>query len=202
MNRIRLYLKDQLSVFNKESMWSPIILKEGAKIVGWWAIPAFLSVWIVAHYRQHLPASYLECAINEGIGPHLWNVIGTLGLIFVGIALVFPESRFIAQSAHQILINTYAIGGLSFGLIFGQLTTSIASANIEKWKIWLMSAGAVALAIQVIFLNFSLWYLGHLMSSRQKDDGFMHRVTKVHLRIRLIAASIIIVVPISVIMQM
>jgi hypothetical protein len=112
-----------------------------------------------------LPGTRAVCvpwaAISEGIGPHLWNVVGTLGLVLVGFFLLFPRSQFIARSAHQVLINTYAIGGLSFGLLFGQLSTALASAaaNVALWKAWLMGAGGVFLAFQALALNFSLWYL-------------------------------------------
>lgn len=119
MHRLREYLRAQLQQFDRTALWSSHIAKEGALIVFWWAAPAFLIVWFVARYREYVPSAYFEAAISEGIGPHLWNVVGTLGLLLVGLALLFPGSRFIARSAYQVLINTYAIGGLSFGLLFG-----------------------------------------------------------------------------------
>ncbi|WP_200182646.1 hypothetical protein [Ectothiorhodospira mobilis] len=162
-------------------------------------MPSFVIVWLVDRYRENLPSSYLEAAISEGIGPHLWNVIGTLALFLVGLALLFPRSKFIAKSAHQVLINTYAIGGLSFGLLFGQLATALvsASANVEAWKTWLMGVGSAFLAIQVLLLNFSLWYLGHLMASREQDDGFLHRVEQVDLPLRVVAFALFSALPVA-----
>ena len=136
MHRLREYLRTQLQPFDRAALWSSSVAKEGALVVFLWAAPSFLIVWLVASYRKFVPSAYLEAAISEGIGPHLWNVVGTLGLALVGLALVFPRSRLIARSAYHVLINTYAIGGLSFGLLFGQLATALASAaeNLASWK--------------------------------------------------------------------
>ncbi|MCV2439849.1 hypothetical protein [Paucibacter sp. DJ2R-2] len=189
MNRLRQYLSTQFQPFDRAALWSSQVAKEGALIVFWWAVPSFLFVWLVSRFRDYLPAAYLESAISEGIGPHLWNVVGTLGLVLVGFALLFPRSRLIARSAYYVLINTNAIGGLSFGLLFGQLFTRFAAStkNLALWKVWLMGAGGVCLAIQVLALNFSLWYLGHLMATREASDGFLHRVERIDFPLRLFA---------------
>ena len=161
-----------------------------------WAI-AFSFVLAVDRFHEHVPSVYLQAAISEGIGPHLWNVIGTLGLVLFGLALLFPRVHFIARSAHQVLINTFAIGGLSFGLLFGQLATALvsATANIATWKAWLIGAGGLFLAIQVLALNFSLWYFSQLMASREEADHFLHQVERVALRLRVAAFLVISVTP-------
>ncbi|MCV2437181.1 hypothetical protein [Paucibacter sp. DJ2R-2] len=198
MSRLRQYLRTQVQPFDSAALWSPRVAKEGALIVFWWAAPSFLIVWLVARFRNYLPATYLESAISEGIGPHLWNVVGTLGLVLVGFALLFPRSRFVARSAYHVLINTYAIGGLSFGLLFGQLfsTFTASTKNLALWKTWLMGAGGVFLAIQVLALNFSLWYLGHLMASREANDGFLHRVERVAFPLRFFSFLVFATVPV------
>jgi hypothetical protein len=99
MHKLRTYLRTQLQPFDRTALWSSHVAKEGLLVVFWWAVPSFAIVLLVAHYRDHLPSAYLESAISEGIGPHLWNVIGTLGLVLVGFALLLPRSRFIARSA-------------------------------------------------------------------------------------------------------
>lgn len=199
MHKLREYLRTQLQPFDRAALWSSHVAQEGVLVIFWWAAPSFLIVWLVARYREHVPSAYLEAAISEGIGPHLWNVVGTLGLVLVGFALLFPRSQFIARSAHQVLINTYAIGGLSFGLLFGQLATALASAaaNVALWKAWFMGAGGVFLVFQALVLNFSLWYLGHLMASREASDGFLHRAEGVDLRLRFVAFLLFAVLPVT-----
>lgn len=199
MHKLRTYLQAQLQPFDRRALWSPQILKEGRVVMFWWAMPAFVMVCLVDRYREYLPSTYLEAAISEGIGPHLWDVIGTLALVLVGLAFLFPRSRLIAKSAHQVLINTYAIGGLTFGLLLGQLATALvsASANVAAWKAWLMGVGGAFLAIQALLLNFSLWYLGHLMASREHDGSFLHRVEQVAFRLRALAFTLFAVLPVT-----
>lgn len=199
MHKFKAYLQAQLQPFDRGALWSPQILKEGGSVIACWAIPAFAIVFLVDRYREHLPSVYLEAAISEGIGPHLWNVIGTLALVLVGLAFLFPRSSLVAKSAYQVLINTYAIGGLSFGLLFGQLATALVSAsvNVAAWKAWLMGAGSAFLATQALLLNFSLWYLGHLMASREQHDGFLHRVERVSLRLRVAAFMLFSALPVT-----
>jgi len=197
--KLKGYFLAQLQPFDRETLWSPQILKKGGLVAACWAIPAFAIVCLVARCREYLPSMYLEAAIAEGIGPHLWNVIGMLGLSLAGLAFLFPRSKLLAKSAYQVLINTYAIGGLSFGLLFGQLTMALASAsaNVTAWKAWLMGSSSALLAILVLLLNFSLWYLGHLMASREERDGFLHRVEQVDLRLRVVAFILFTVLPVS-----
>ncbi|MCL2344847.1 MAG: hypothetical protein FWC58_03220 [Desulfobulbus sp.] len=205
MNKLKAYLQAQLQSFDRGALWSPQILKEGCLVMACWSIPAIAIVCLVALYREHIPSIYLEAAISEGIGPHLWNVIGTLALLLVGLAFLFPRSKLIAKSAHQVLINTYAIGGLSFGLLFGQLAMALvsASANVTAWKVWFMGGGSVFLAILALSLNFSLWYLGHLMASREERlpqgerNCFLRRVERVDLRLRVAAFTLFAVLPVA-----
>jgi hypothetical protein len=192
MKRLKSYLREQLKSFDRTALWSPTIIKEGGTIVFWWASPAFALALIAAKCQKHLPSAYLKAAIEEGIGPHLWNLIGTIGLIFVGLAFLFPRARFIARSAYQVLINTYAIGGLTLGLALGQFAAAVTVSRMAVWRTWLIGAGAAFLALQVLLLNFSLWYLGNLMVSGEENDGFLYRVARVHFRIRLCAAVFVI----------
>lgn len=199
MHKLKAYLQAQLQPLDQGVLWSPQILKEGGLVIACWATPAFVMVCLVDRYREHFPSVYLEAAISEGIGPHLWSVVGTLALVLVGLAFLFPRSKLVAKSAYQALINTYAIGGLSFGLLFGQLATALVSAstNVAAWKAWLMGAGSAFLAIQALLLNFSLWYLGHLMASREQSDGFLHRVERVALWLRVAAFMLFAALPIA-----
>lgn len=60
-----------------------------------------------------------------------------------------------------------------------------------------MGAGSAFLAIQALLLNFSLWYLGHLMASREQHDGFLHRVERVSLRLRVAAFMLFSALPVT-----
>jgi hypothetical protein len=199
MQKIRSFVNSQAVVFRGQ-MWSPDIVKNGAATFLWWAVPAMIFVLCTHIFKEKLPSAYLEKAISEGIGPHLWNVIGALALTLVGLSFLFPRSEFIAKSASQVLINTYAIGGLSFGLLFGQVITSFFSLNMEQWKMWLTGLGVIFFAVQIILLNFSLWYMAFLMSSREQASGFLHTLEKSSFSLRILAFFIFSVLPILLLM--
>ncbi|TAK89404.1 MAG: hypothetical protein EPO09_17385 [Aquabacterium sp.] len=199
MNAIKEYLRQQLSHFDSTALWSPVIIRDAARVLGYWAVPSFLTVIAVATFKEHVPSKYLEAAIGEGIGPHLWNVIGTLALILVGLNILMPGSKRLANAAYQVLTNTYAIGGLTLGLLCGQMAVGLAALpkSIELWRVWLLGTGGAFLVFQAMTLNFSLWYLGHLMDPQQPTNGFLQRVQAVDLRLRVVAFALFSVLPIA-----
>jgi hypothetical protein len=195
----RAYLQAQLQHFDQGALWSPRILQEGGRAVASWAVLGFSLVCLAHFLREHLPSAYLEAAIAEGIGPHLWNIFGTLACMLFGAACLFPRSRWFAQTARRALVNTHAVGALTLGLLLGQLVTAFpaAAADIPAWKAWRMGGSAALLAATALLLNFSLWYLGDLMASRERGDGFLHRMEKVAVRLRLLACAMFAVLPVA-----
>lgn len=151
----------------------------------------------ITHFRNQLPASYLEAAISDGIGPHIWNVVGMLGLVLFGLAVLFPKIKFIATGAYQVLINTYGMGGLAIGLLIGKIGAQLPSSlsKIELWKAWLAGTGIALLMLELFVLNFSLWCLASLMRSPKEDDGFLRRVASIDLRLRLFAFILLSILP-------
>lgn len=195
----RAYLQAQLQHFDRGALWSPKMLQEGGRALASWAVPGFVLVCLAQLLREHLPSAYLAEAIAEGIGPHLWNLVGTLALVLFGAACLFPRSRWFAERARQVLVNTHAMGALTLGLLLGQLVMAFpaAAADIPAWKAWLMGGHAALLVATALLLNFALWYLGDLVASRERGDGFLHRMEKVAVRIRLLACAMFAVLPVA-----
>lgn len=53
-------------------------IKEALLIFFCWSIPAFIFViWTNVFYPEN---EFYQSAIREGIGPNLWNAIGSFGL--------------------------------------------------------------------------------------------------------------------------
>jgi hypothetical protein len=198
-NRLHSYINQQLSVFDRTVIWPPLVIKEGAKIAFWWALPAMLAVCVIARYKQHLPSSYLGAAISDGIGPHLWNVIGTFGLALFGLAFLLPKCKFIADSAYQVLVNAFAMGGLAFGLLAGQLITQAPDAisRLGVWQTALFATGIFVFIFELFALNFALWYLARLMRSNGNGDGFLGRVERLDLRLRFIVFVCLSILPVG-----
>jgi hypothetical protein len=171
---MKAYLQKQLEGFDRSILWSNKVTTEGAKVIACWFIPSFLFVLSVSWLALYRPAPYLEKAISEGYGRHLWNVVGAFGLLLFFLSLLFPRCRFIAKSAHQVLINACAIGGLHFGLLVGQFVVT------DGFVVGL------ALTVPAVVLLFCLWYGGQLMTSREQGNGFLHKMEKVDPRLRIV----------------
>jgi hypothetical protein len=136
---------------------------------------------------RHRPVTYLQTAIQEGIGPHIWNVFGMLGIILVGLLIAAPRQKWLAIAAHQVLQNTYALGALMFGLLLGEW---ICVATPERALIPVI---AVRLMIAIGFcLNLAIWYAAFLVSPERLDTGFMKTIANLEPQFRLpLAAAIV-----------
>ena len=176
---------------------SAIVPIEGLRVAFWWAAPATVAVLFITHFKNRLPASYLEAAISDGIGPHIWNVVGVLGLALFGLAVLFPKIEFIATGAYQVLINTYGMGGLAIGLLIGKIGAQLPSSlsKLELWKAWLAGTGIGLLMLELFVLNFSLWCFASLMRSTKEGDGFLRRAASIDLRLRLFAFILLSILP-------
>jgi len=192
------YLRKDIDVLDFDVSYLKTAIRSGIGIFLWWSVPAGLFVYGAREFKEYLPHAYFEAAISEGIGPRLWNVLGSLGLVLFGLLLLFPRSKFLGKSAHHVLSNTFAIGGLTFGLAMGRLIFGLAneSINMEAWRLWLAGAGTFVLVVQVIFLKFSLWVMGCLAKPDQNGERtLLWNVQKVRLPLRFVVFSILAAVP-------
>lgn len=73
-----------------------------------------------------------------------------LGLVLFGLAVLFPNIKFIATGAYQVLINTYGMGGLAIGLLIGKIGAQLPSSlsKLELWKAWLAGTRLTALRLR------------------------------------------------------
>ncbi len=132
-----------------------------------WAIPSFAFVWWSTTYYSDV--DFYRNAIGEGIGPNLWNVIGSFGLFSFGLAITFPNASWLADIAWRILSSTYAIGSLSFGLLLGQWSFLMTNSNLMWWKLGLFGITSGLLLIVLLFYNFAVWYLAFLVQQRNRE---------------------------------
>ncbi|NTY39134.1 hypothetical protein [Burkholderia diffusa] len=197
LSDVRSYLKAQFAPFSRSFFGSAIMPIEGLRVAFWWAAPATLAVLFIAKFRSQIPASYLEAAISDGIGPHIWNVVGMLGLALFGLAVLFPTVKFIATGAYQVLINTYGMGGLAIGLLIGKILAQLPSSlsKLKLWEAWFAGTGITLLMLELFVLNFSLWCFASLMRSTKDGGGFLRQVENIDLRLRLFAFILLSILP-------
>ncbi|HEY3536661.1 MAG TPA: hypothetical protein VGL01_04450 [Trinickia sp.] len=138
---------------------------------------------------SHRSVKYLQTAIQEGIGPHIWNVFAMLGVMLVGLLIAAPRQRWLAVAAYQVLQNTYSLGALMFGLLLGEWICLSAS---QLTFVFIMAAG---LMFAFAFcLNLTVWYVAFLVSPARLHTGFMHSVAQLAPQFRLPLAAVILAV--------
>jgi len=146
------------------------------------------SVWLITRYKEHLPFAYLDAAISDGIGPHLWDVVGILGFALFGLAVLLPRCKLIADGAYQVLTNTSGMGWLAWGLLFGLFIARVPAelSKLAAWKAGVLEASVTFFMLKIFVLNFLVWWFGNLMRSNANNGDFLRRVERLDLRLRVI----------------
>lgn len=186
---VKNYLIKKLSIFNISDFSPRGKFKELLTIFSAWAIPAFLFVlWSSSYYPD---VKFYEKAITEGIGPNLWNAIGSFGIFSFGLALVFLPYTTPSFVAKQILLNTYAIGCLTFGLLVGQWCL-LPFGELEWWQQGLFGFTSVFLLFLVLVYNLVIWYLSFLIQNDESQkSAFLIKFEQLHWAWRVCLGSFI-----------
>ena len=73
------FLSSQFEHFERNDLFPETQhLSEALTIFFSWSVPAFLFVWWSSTYFPEV--QFYKDAIDEGLGPHLWQVVGSFGL--------------------------------------------------------------------------------------------------------------------------
>lgn len=157
----------------RDEIWEPAIIFFA------WAIPAFIFVlWANTFYPD---TEFYKAAINEGIGPNLWNAIGSFGVFSFGVAMMLSPFHIPSIITIKILSNTYAIGCLTFGLLVGQWCL-LPFEELVWWQQGLFGVTSVLLLLVVLIYNFIVWYLSFLIQNTpEKKSNFLIKLEQMHL---------------------
>lgn len=175
---MRAPLVNKLSHFEKDDFLPRKEIWEPIAILLAWALPAFVFVlWVNAYYPEN---EFYKAAINEGIGPNLWNAIGSFGVFSFGVTVVLSSYYMPSLITKQILLNTYAIGCLTFGLLVGQWCL-LPFDELVWWQQGLFGITSVFLLLVVFIYNSVTWYLSFLIQNHQgKKSNFLINLEKIH----------------------
>jgi hypothetical protein len=186
-NRAGDWLRHHLRDFERADFWPGSALSQAVTVLLAWALPASVGVLVTDWLGNHRSVAYLQLAIQEGIGPHLWNVFGMLGLALAALLIAAPRQRWLASAAYQVLQNTYALGALMFGLLVGEWCCAPAPADAGV----LRTTGIGLLFSSALTLNLVVWYCAFLVSPARLDRGFMHKVARLATPFRLLCAALL-----------
>lgn len=185
VSKLKVYLGKQLGIFNKSDFAIGRDWKGAVSTFLYWAVPAFLTVYFVDMLGEVRSVEYYNKAISQGIGPILWNFIAVMGFAMFGVAFIFNKIRLFSAVAHQLLINVYAIGALTFGLLLGQFIVLAPElkVNIATWKLFFIFPITAFSFVFILFLNAVIWYISHLSRA---NSPFMERLSSLNFFIRLV----------------
>jgi hypothetical protein len=195
-NKIIMNPKERLLLFFEQTNFSPRSgMKDAMTIFLWWFMSAFIFVFIVQWLSKYRSVKYLSQAINDGIGPNLWNVIGIFGFSLFGAALLFPNQQYVSFAANRVLTNVYAVGSLMFGLLLGQLVSGMSESSLTTWQTWLFGSAFIFLFILVLFINFATWYLSFLIYDSKGKTSFVTNVEKLGIWWRIGIGLMVLLLP-------
>ncbi|WP_090451892.1 hypothetical protein [Dyella sp. OK004] len=195
MVSIKVFLEEHFGHFSKDDFGSKSSLQAGLAISSAWAVTSSAVVIACQIWPDSSYLSYIRTAIPEAIGPHLWNVIGTIAAMAVGWALLFPRVEHFARFANYLLLTTFGIGILMFGTLAGKLFSTSPPENLSA----LSRAGLyilVAALMMICFaLNFALWIAASLLDGTPKHARFAQKWRQTTLWLRLAIAIAMIALP-------
>ena len=186
---MKTFLIEQFKHFEIMDVLPGKQIKEAIVVFLAWAVPAFLFVlWASVFYPE---VKFYKDAITEGIGPNLWNAIGSFGFFSVGVAIIFSKYFYPSVIAERILSNTYAIGSLSFGLLLGQWSFLLTHNDLIWWKVGFFGITSGLLLVVVFFFNLFIWYLSYLIKpSNSGESDFLFKLGQMHILWRVIIGLI------------
>jgi len=163
---MRQFILRQINIFDKYDFWVGRQWTEAVSVFSWWAGPAFVIVILANAYQPD--SEFYQKAISEGIGPNLWNLLGSFGLFTFGLAVILPNHEWPSMVAEKILSNTYAMGCLTFGLLLGQWVLVLNTSSLIWWKTGLFGVTSGLLLVIVLFYNLVVWYLSFIIRNRHR----------------------------------
>ena len=155
-----------------------------------WFLSSSIYVFVITWLSSFKSVDYLSTAIEEGIGPTLWNVMGSIGIMLFLLSIMLYPLKAFAKAAEVTLENTFAVGSLMFGLLLGQLisTSTDMITNLETWKLWVIFPFTIVSFLVALALNAGVWYLSFLI----KTDGlFYQKLGKFNPATRVISSIIV-----------
>lgn len=190
------YLRGELERFSLDDFYIKSEIKNSLFIFLWWSIPALAFVVLVKYFGSFRATEYYGKAISEGIGPALWNVMGSFGIAFLGLSIIFKRSTWFSIAANKILMNVYSIGCLTFGLIFGQFICLLPELDnyLQGWRLFLFAPTISILLLALVIINLCIWCLSCFS---KRDSSLNIRLCNMHWGVRIFIGLLIVYAPLQ-----
>lgn len=148
---IQQFLKIELRKFYREDFIDHDDFHRAVVLCVAWVVPAFGYVVGVNALSVVHSVDYLTKALEQGISPELWNVVGVLSFSLASFSIVFPRWISLARVARHVLQANFCIGSLMLGLLLGHAAVYASSGLISDWRSWFF------LVCHLLFFLQLLW---------------------------------------------
>lgn len=186
-------VKSQIEVIDFSSLqnWQAI-----ARPALYWLSSATAMVLLLKLVESHHNANYdfLDLALAEAVGPNLWNLVGTFGLVTLGLNVIFPMSNQISHATGNILTTVYIAGATMTGIWIGQFLILLPelALHLSDWRTYFYVPLITVLLAYLGVINFGIGCLAHLSD---QGNGFLPSLRRVSLAVRLPVGTILICLP-------
>ncbi len=204
--RIRSVLEKELSAFSLRDIIPSAGWRDYGVTSAYWIIPAALYVLLVENLGWLRKADDLYKVIKgESDGPGLWNVMGALGLLLLGISIATSKTeschKLLAKLSHGVLVKTFEIGLLTFGILLGKLIFAFEKANIPMPQIWLRGV-CFFLQFAIVFaMNTFTWCLAQSIYNTRGKAAIMYKISILSLSLNLFIGFLVAVVSVAFILM-
>jgi hypothetical protein len=169
--------------FSPSCLWNSQLLFRNLATGGFWYIAAIAASLYAAALPGSAIASYLLKGSNETLGPTLWNIVATAGLLGFGVTFLVPHVAFISKWSRHVLISAFISGCLMLATLTFQYVGFLGSpAEDVGAQYWVMIALGGALLLVCYALNFLILYLATLI---HPNSDFMRSLTKLTPSLRI-----------------
>jgi hypothetical protein len=138
----------------------------------------FAAKWAPAILHPEMLAK----ARDQGLGPELWNVAGTPGLIGLGLFILFPTARVFAASGIIALEISYSLGAVMVGVFAGEFLIA-APQELQMhgagWTLFIGVIAAIALTACAL-MNYVVWYLSWLVRGDIRFQNWLTSLPVTH----------------------
>lgn len=132
-----------------------------------WALSsaAFVALVRFAEITGLRSVDYYNKAIEQAIGPVLWNVVGVIALSFFALTLIFPKSKSLAVISHHLLMATYLMGAMTIGILVAQYFFVVGQLRdyLHDWRTYFYLPLTFLLLLIVVAINTVVGYLAYLV---------------------------------------
>jgi hypothetical protein len=165
-NCIHSWIGSNLSAagFSRSSVWNTQLVFRDLSTGAFWYIAAIAASIYAALLPSSIISGYIQKGADQTLGPILWNIVATAGLIGFGLILIAPGVALISKWSRHVLLSAFVSGCLMLGTLTFRYFTLLDNPGGELGaQYWMMVVLAGVLLIVCYVLNLMILYLATLI---------------------------------------